>query len=211
MKELGEKLRKLRQEDGYTLRELGQELNMSFSILAMYERGERTPPADKLILLSDFFEVSIDYLLGKIKYRNYPEDLVTDLASHNKDIQAGEKRRYLKRFIKAPVMEEEQKKYRVVNRKTIEAGKYFYLRVKDDSMVGSRIQSGDLVLVQKKAGMKNASIAVVNIGDNKIIRHIFFKSDRVILKPANSDYEPIILDKGGVEVLGRVVRVEFDL
>src|SRR5690554_4005004 len=190
MKELGEKLRELRQEDGYTLREWGQELNMSFSILAMYERGERTPPADKLILLSDFFGVSIDYLLGKIKYRNYPKNLAANLESHNEDLQVDKGKRSLRRLLEVPVLGEEKREYRILNRNNLEDGRYFYLQVEDDSMSGSRIRTGDLVLVQKKAGIKNASIAVVSIGDNQIIRHIFFKSGRVILKPANSDYEP---------------------
>ncbi len=64
MHNLGKKLRYFRKNNNYTLRELGEKLNMSFSILAMYERNERIPPIDKLILFAKLYEISTDYLLG---------------------------------------------------------------------------------------------------------------------------------------------------
>lgn len=70
MEEVGQKIRDLRTETDYTLRELSEELDISFSSLAMYERGERTPPLDKLVLIADFFSVSTDYLLGRDVQQN---------------------------------------------------------------------------------------------------------------------------------------------
>ena len=33
------------------------------ALLSKYENGERTPPTDSLVILADFYNVSIDYIL----------------------------------------------------------------------------------------------------------------------------------------------------
>lgn len=65
-----ERLRLLRTEKKLSLRELGEKLNLSFVTIGQYERGERQPDNDTLVKLADFFEVSIDYLLGRVDDRN---------------------------------------------------------------------------------------------------------------------------------------------
>lgn len=65
-----ERLRLLRTEKKLSLRELGEQLNLSFVTIGQYERGERQPDNDTLVKLADFFEVSIDYLLGRVEDRN---------------------------------------------------------------------------------------------------------------------------------------------
>ena len=40
------------------------------ALISKFENGERTPPTDVLILLSDFYDVSIDYLLGRTDSRD---------------------------------------------------------------------------------------------------------------------------------------------
>jgi len=55
-----ERLRKnLRQED------VAKYLSLAKSSYAKYETGENTPTTDSLLKLSDLYEVSVDYLLGK--------------------------------------------------------------------------------------------------------------------------------------------------
>lgn len=65
-----ERLRLLRTEKKLSLRELGEQLNLSFVTIGQYERGERQPDNDILVKLADFFEVSIDYLLERVDDRN---------------------------------------------------------------------------------------------------------------------------------------------
>lgn len=61
---MNNRLRELRQEKKLTLRELSDKINMSYSNIAMIERGERNFTSDNLLLISTFFNVSADYLLG---------------------------------------------------------------------------------------------------------------------------------------------------
>lgn len=60
----GEKLRKLREDNSITQKQLADYLNVGRSTIAGYETKSKQPDFEKLIKLSLFFNVSIDYLLG---------------------------------------------------------------------------------------------------------------------------------------------------
>ena len=59
------KLKELRLENGLKRSELAKKLGLPASTIANYENETRQAPYEVLILLADFFEVSIDYLLGR--------------------------------------------------------------------------------------------------------------------------------------------------
>ena len=44
---------------------LGIELNMSQNTISQYETGTREASYDTLIAIADYFDVSLDYLLGR--------------------------------------------------------------------------------------------------------------------------------------------------
>lgn len=60
----GERLKELRQEKGIGQVELSERLNMSKGIISLWENGLREPTMSSLIALAQYFEVSIDYLVG---------------------------------------------------------------------------------------------------------------------------------------------------
>lgn len=62
-------LRELRQEKNLTQADLSKILKISASAIGMYEQGRREPDNDTLSKIADFFDVSIDYLLGQSAYR----------------------------------------------------------------------------------------------------------------------------------------------
>lgn len=66
---MSNRLRDLRKEKRLTLRDLAEKVNISYSNIAMIERGERNFTSDSLIIFSNFFNVSTDYLLGKTMIR----------------------------------------------------------------------------------------------------------------------------------------------
>lgn len=59
-----ERLKKLRNEYGYTQKELSEELGIKQTTISNYEKGLRFPDADKLKEISNLFNVSIDYLIN---------------------------------------------------------------------------------------------------------------------------------------------------
>ncbi len=58
-----EKLLNLRTQGGYSQELLAEKINVSRQAVSKWEQGTTLPETDKLIALSDFFHVSIDYLL----------------------------------------------------------------------------------------------------------------------------------------------------
>lgn len=64
---LGEKLRKLRIARKLSQEQLADELRVSRQAISKWELGESTPDTGNLVALSDYFGVSIDYLLKNQK------------------------------------------------------------------------------------------------------------------------------------------------
>ena len=58
-------IRNLREDHDYRQRELAEVLHVSQNTYSQYENGVIELTAEKLILLADFYHVSIDYLLGR--------------------------------------------------------------------------------------------------------------------------------------------------
>lgn len=56
-------LRKLRKERGITQIGLQTETGIEQALISKYETGERVPPTDALLILANFYNVSIDYIL----------------------------------------------------------------------------------------------------------------------------------------------------
>lgn len=68
---LATRLRELRTEKGLTQIELGEKVGINYSTLSDYERGNKTDPyISTLRTLANFFEVSIDYLIGESSIRD---------------------------------------------------------------------------------------------------------------------------------------------
>ena len=44
---------------------LGMELGMSQNTISRYETGARVPSREELIAIADYFDVSVDFLLGR--------------------------------------------------------------------------------------------------------------------------------------------------
>lgn len=58
-----EKLIKLRKEAGFSQEELGNKLNVARQTVSKWELGETTPEMDKLIKISEIFNVTLDELI----------------------------------------------------------------------------------------------------------------------------------------------------
>lgn len=65
MSEFRDILRQLRIKENKTQDELAKELGISRSSVSMYERGEREPDFETLEAIADYFNVDMNYLLGK--------------------------------------------------------------------------------------------------------------------------------------------------
>lgn len=62
---LQERLVEIRKERGLTQRQVWEGVGMSPLGYQSYEYGKREPAYQKLLALADFFNVSLDYLVGR--------------------------------------------------------------------------------------------------------------------------------------------------
>ena len=56
-------LRKLRKQKNLTQIALQMQTGIEQALLSKYETGDRIPPTEALLILADFYQVSIDYIL----------------------------------------------------------------------------------------------------------------------------------------------------
>lgn len=68
MATFAERLKLLRKEKQITIEQLANDLGSAKSTISRYENG-REPKADILQLIANYFNVSVDYLLGKTEIR----------------------------------------------------------------------------------------------------------------------------------------------
>ena len=59
----GEKLYKLRKEKGLSQEALAEQVNTTRQAISKWENNQGFPETEKLMIISNIFEVSIDYLL----------------------------------------------------------------------------------------------------------------------------------------------------
>lgn len=114
LQSVGERIKFLRTQHHKTQRDICDAVHIEQVTLSQYETNKRTPKLEILIALADLFDVSVDYLLGRIDTPTYPftpsfsnslmfsektnvmirafEELDTD----NQDIMIGEIKKLLK-------------------------------------------------------------------------------------------------------------------
>lgn len=66
-----DRLKQLRINKGLNMKQASALLNMAYTTYVSYEKDEREPNSEVLILLADFYECSVDYLVGRTKRRRF--------------------------------------------------------------------------------------------------------------------------------------------
>ena len=59
------RLKELRKKRGISQLRLATDLNTTQNTISRYETGEREPGITELIKIADYFNVSVDYLIGR--------------------------------------------------------------------------------------------------------------------------------------------------
>ncbi len=68
MKVFCERLIEQRKLNKMTQRQVAQKLDIKQPSYIRYEKGQAQPSLENLVLLADLFDVSVDYLLGRVEY-----------------------------------------------------------------------------------------------------------------------------------------------
>ena len=88
------------------------------------------------------------------------------------------------------------------------SGQLFMLTVRGDSMVGAGILDGDYVVVRSQPEANTGDVVVAGIGDGEAtVKTYRRRRNKVVLVPANPDFEEMEFGADDVTIYGKVVTV----
>lgn len=178
------RIKNLREELNMTQQELADKLEGAKSTVAMYEKGNRKPSLEVLVKLSEIFDCSIDYLLGKTDVRKPIENINNPkkyyMCPVYGRIRAGQ-----------PNWAEECIEGRlpidIELMNIVNPEECFFLRVNGESM-NKEIQNGAYALIRKTDSVDDGDIAVVLVNGYDATLKVFNRQgDFILLEPMSTD------------------------
>ena len=90
------------------------------------------------------------------------------------------------------------------------------LKAKGDSMIGARVNDGDIVFIRKQSMVDNGEIAVVIIEDEAMLKRVYYypKENRLVLQAENSKYPPFVYQGGeldGIKIIAKAIAFQSDV
>jgi repressor LexA len=109
----------------------------------------------------------------------------------------------------SPILAIENPMARVPIPKECPQGKGGYaLKVQGESMIEAGIFDGDIAIIKKQDTAQNGDIVVALIGEEATLKRFRLKGSRIILEPANSRMQPIMVKPGEFRIQGKVVGIQ---
>lgn len=174
-------LRILRKQRGISMKKLGEAVGVAESTISQYETGKREADYEMLLRLSEYFNVSIDYLLRG--------DSVTPSP-----VQGGIRIPVLGRIPAGVPLEaiEDVIDWEDLSGDMTRGGKqYFALQIKGDSMEPEYLD-GDVIIVLKQESAETGEDVVVMVnGYDATFKRLSKVEDGIILRPINPKYDPL--------------------
>ena len=198
------RLKELRTQRHMLQKDVAQRLGIDRTTYAKYESGASEPNHETLLKLSELFDVSADYLLGRELSPNVSP------ASHALRvpvlgvIQAG---------VPMDAIED------ILDWEEVPASwgsggrEYFGLRVKGDSMYPKYLEGGTVILRKDHACDSGDDCAVLVNGDAATLKQVILREDGAVeLRPVNPTYpprtySPAEIESLPVQVIGVVVEL----
>ena len=210
MATFAERLRELRNEKKMTMKDLADKLSLTEQAISMYERNERRPNFEKLEEIADFFNIDMNYLLGKSIIKNsYTHEfgeitldkLIRKIPLYDL-ISCG-----TGGFVDDNIID-----YVSLPASMFSARKeYFAQYAKGDSMINANINDGDLVIFEKTSSVTNGMIGCFCIDDNTATcKRLSMTNGQIILLPENPSYNPIIANVETFKCIGKLAFVIND-
>ena len=204
--DIGTKIKNARIARGMTQEELGEMLGLQKSAIAKYENGRVVNiKRSTLKKISDVLGIPPHELIFEENAEKPNADIsfidnILPLPKHKKlpmlgTIACGE-----------PIFAEENIDGYISCPENIDAD--FCLRCKGDSMIGARIQDGDIVYIRQQPDVENGEIAAVLIDNEATLKRVYKKNESIILQPENPAYEPLIFvreEMNNIRILGKAV------
>ena len=189
-------LKEARKKAGMTQKQVAEHIGISQNAYSYWESGRNNVDSESMKKLSDLFNVSIDYLLGRDTPAQAPAPVELRASRGVKIPVLG----YVRAGIPLDAVEEIID-YEEITPGLAATGEFFGLVIKGDSM-HPVLQDGDVVIVrcQPDAETGDVVVALVN-GDDATVKKLKKTETGIMLIPENRDYEPFFYDAKDVEYL----------
>ncbi|MGC8943898.1 MAG: helix-turn-helix domain-containing protein [Caldisericia bacterium] len=208
-----EKIKRLRESLRLSISEFARRLNYTPSFISQIENNIRNPGLSVLKKISDTFKVPISDLIGEDEKFIITEDDESLIKSLIKTLNKEEMEKVLKAIYmikKVPLREIPVLGYVVAGEpleiidivSPIDIITYpeneaknasFALYVKGDSMKDLGIEDGDILLIDANSQVESGSLVIAIIDNKATFKRFKRINGKVLLEPANENYQPIEL------------------
>lgn len=197
MRKFNEVLIELRNDKGMSQRDLAEALELSYGAIGNYENGSRIPRMDTLDLIADYFNVDMNFLLGKTDIRNsYQESInkkqsiISKIKLYQNPVSAG-----LGAWL------DEGTEYNYIEIEEPVAKADFALKVRGDSM-SPMYNDGDVVFIKSNQLLEPGQIGIFLINGEGYLKQL--QGNRLV--SINNSYDPITVNEDDeFMVVGKVV------
>lgn len=222
MAEIKDRIVSLRNEKNITQSQLAEELNISPSAIGMYEQGRRKPSYELLEEICDYFNVDMDYLMGRSDIKNrYQAGLKYDWEDKKQEDSNIDMNTINTDYIMIPLYESISAGYGASNSEFIEmipvfglkknGTTYFAVKVEGDSME-PKIPNGSTIIIKKDIAIENGEIGAFCLNDENFVKQKKVVKDRLILHSFNLAYDDKLVNEyDDFKEYGKVVKVMIDL
>ncbi len=198
---VGEKIKKLRKENGLTQAELAKKLGVAPTAVSAWEGNHNRPLMDKIAILADMFNVPVTHF-----FEQEGEAVKEPSTTYE----------YLSKIVNLPIVGtvscgngvlayEDIEGYEAIPEDWVKGTEHFLLRAKGDSMINARIEDGDLLLIRKQETFENGEIMAVVIDEEAVLKRIYKLDDSIMLQSENVKYEPkIISNQSDIRIIGKL-------
>lgn len=192
-------LKEIRKSKGLTQAEVASHIGISQNNYSYWENGKVKIDNDSLKKLANYFEVSVDYLLGINESSSLTRGVKIPVYG---EIAAGIPIEAIEDIID----------FEEITPELAASGEFLALSIKGDSMA-PRIQNGDVVIIRRQENVENGDIAAVMVnGDSATLKRVKTDSNGIWLLPLNPAFEPLFYTKKEcaekpVRILGKMIEL----
>ncbi len=200
---VAERIKATAKSQNVSVKEMLQNVGLGFNTMSNMKNS--MPKADNLARIADFFDCSVDYLLGRT---DNPQIIYSKIHNFEDHTAASDDLPVIGKVAAGqPILAIENplsftsRINRLVN---------YALYIKGDSM-DPVIKDGETVQVISQKTLENGEIGIIKIDDSATCKRFYRDDYSVRLVSFNPKYEPLIYDStssNDVQILGKVVLTD---
>lgn len=199
---IADNIKTLCKNKGITMVRFETDCELSHGYVRTLDRQNSVPSIERLTKIANYFDVSVDFLLGK-EVKNRSNGVLIPLVGRvaaGMPIDAVEN-----------VIGQEE-----ISEKVASLGEHFALKIKGDSM-SPFIMNGDIVIVRQQPDAEEGDIVIALInGHDGVCKKYKRIKGGIALMSINSAYEPMVfvqaeIDTTPVQILGKVIEIRRSL